>query len=94
MSFLTNDLSMASKYTSLSDIPSSLESNVFPWNILLRSAQTARSCWGPDLENRVGTEAILSAIHVVSLLLLSSCDTVHCLGERALFPSSFVAVFC
>ena len=40
--------------------------------------QTASSRWGPDLENRVG------AIHVV-LISWSACDTVHCLGESALF---------
>ena len=52
--------------------------------------QTASSRWGPDLENRVVGEVIRSAFHVV--LLQSTCDTVHCLGERALFSSSFVAV--
>ena len=54
--------------------------------------QTASSCWGPDLENRVGTEAIQSAIHVVLLSLWLTCNTVRCFGERARF-SSFVAVF-
>ena len=55
--------------------------------------QTASSRWGPDLENRVGAEAIRSAIHVVLPSLRSTCDTVYCLGERALFSSSFVADF-
>ena len=55
--------------------------------------QTASSHWEPGLENRVGVEAIWSAIHVVLSPLRSTCDTVHCLGERALFSSSFVAVF-
>ena len=55
--------------------------------------QTASSCWEPDLENRVGTEATQSAIHVVLPLLWSPCDLVHCLGEKALFSPSLVAVF-
>ena len=54
--------------------------------------QTASSHWGPDLENRVGAEAIWNAIHVVLLPLWLTCDMVHCLVERALFSSSFVAV--
>ena len=54
--------------------------------------QAASSRWGPDLENRVSAEAIRSVIHVVLLSLRSICDTVHCLGERAFFSSSFVAV--
>ena len=55
--------------------------------------QRASSHWGVDLENRVGAEAIRSAIHVVLPSLHSTCDMVHCLGERALFSSSFVAIF-
>ena len=55
--------------------------------------QTASSCQGPNLENRVNVEAIQSAIHIVLPLLWSTCDMVHCLGERALFSSSFVAIF-
>ena len=43
--------------------------------------QTASSHWGPDLENRVGAEAI----HVVLPTLQSTYDTVHCLGDRTLF---------
>ena len=54
--------------------------------------QTASTRWEPDLKNRVGKEAILSAIHVVLPSLRLTCDTVHCLGERAPFSSSFVAV--
>ena len=44
--------------------------------------------------NRAGADvdAIRSAIHVVLPSLQLTCDTLHCLGERALF-SSFVAVF-
>ena len=38
-------------------------------------------------------EAIWSAIHVVLPLLQSTCDIAHCLSERALFSSSFVAIF-
>ena len=41
----------------------------------------------------MGAEAIRSVIHVVLPSLRLTCDTVHCLGERALFSSSFVAVF-
>ena len=41
----------------------------------------------------MGMEAIRNAIHVVLPSLQSTCDTVHCLGERALLSSSFVAVF-
>ena len=33
----------------------------------------------------MGTEAIRSAIHVVLPPLQSTCDTVHCVGKRALF---------
>ena len=54
--------------------------------------QTTSSHWEPDLENRVGAEAIQSAIYVVLPSLRSTCDTVDSLGERALF-SSFVAIF-
>ena len=53
----------------------------------------ASNCWGPDLENRVGAEPIQSAIHVVLPLLQLICDMVHCLSERTLFSSSFVAIF-
>ena len=55
--------------------------------------QTVSSHWEPDLENRVGAEAIQSAIHIALSLLRSTCDTVHYLGERELFSSSFVAIF-
>ena len=48
--------------------------------------QTVSNRWGPDLENWSSTKAIRSATHVVLPL-------VHCLGERALFSSSFVATF-
>ena len=54
--------------------------------------QTTGSCWGPDLENRVDAEAIWSAIHVVLPSLQLTFNMVPCLGERALFSSSFVAV--
>ena len=57
-----------------------------------RGLLTASSCWGPDLENRVGAEAIQSAIHVLLPLLQSTCDALYCLGERVLF-SLFVVVF-
>ena len=60
--------------------------------ILLRSASSQLSL-GPDLENRVGAEAIRSAILVVLPSLRSTCDTVHCLDERALVSSSFLTVF-
>ena len=53
--------------------------------------QTASSRWGPDQENRMGAEAIQGAIHGVLPSLRSTCDTGHCLGERALFSSLFVA---
>ena len=56
------------------------------------SLQTANSCWRPDHENRVSVEAIWSTIHVVLPSLWSTCDTVHCLGERALSSSSFEAI--
>ena len=46
-----------------------------------------------SLENRMGEEAIWSAIHVDLSLLRLTCDTVHCLGERALFSSSFAVIF-
>ena len=55
--------------------------------------QTASCHWGPDLENRVGAEAIRSAIYAVLRSMRSTCDRVHCLGERALFSSLFMAVF-
>ena len=55
--------------------------------------RTARSHLGPDLENWVDAEAIRNAIHVVLLSLRSTCDTMHCLGERALLSSSFIALF-
>ena len=87
MPFLLNNLSLASTYTSVSDITSSLELNLFLWSILLRSAN---SHWKPDLQNSMGVEAIRSAVHVVLPSLWSTYDTVHCLGERALFSSSFV----
>ena len=38
-------------------------------------------------------EAIRSAIHVVWPSLRSTCDMVHCPGERELFSTSFVPVF-
>ena len=60
----------------------------FFWGLYLASRRL-----GPDLENRVVVEAIRTAIHVVLPSLRSTCNTVHCLGERALFSSSFVAVF-
>ena len=85
-------MSLASKYASVSNIPSSLELNLFPWSISW-GLPTASSRWGPDLENRVGVEAIQSVVHVVLLSLWSTCNMVHCLGERALFSSSFVASF-
>ena len=69
MPFLLNDLSLASKYASVSDITSSLD--LFPlsdfWGL-----QIASSRWGPDLENRVGAEAIRSAIHEVLPTLRST----------------------
>ena len=45
------------------------------------------------MENRVGVEEIRSEIYVVLPLKQLTCDTVHCLGERALFSSSFVAIY-
>ena len=63
-------------------------SGAFFWGL-----QTASSCWGPDLENRMSVEAVKSVIHVVLPLLRSNCDTMHCLGERVLFSSSFMGVF-
>ena len=38
----------------------------------------------PDLEDRVGAEAIRSEIRIGLPLLRSTCDTVYCLVERAL----------
>ena len=55
--------------------------------------QTASSCWGSDLENRVGVEAIQNAIHVVLPPLQSTCDMVYCLGKRALITGSFLDDF-
>ena len=86
MHFLLSDLSLASKYASVSDITSSLEPNLFPWS----KQQTASSHWGSDLKNWIGAEAIRRAIHVVLPSLRSTCDTVHCLGEKALFSSWMV----
>ena len=51
--------------------------------------QTASCHWEANLENRVGVKAIC----VVLPSLWLTCDMVHCLGERALFSSSFVAIF-
>ena len=51
------------------------------------------SRWEPDLVNMVDGEAIQSAIRAILTLLRSTCDTVHCLGERALFSSSFGIIF-
>ena len=47
--------------------------------------ETASSHWGSDLENKVGVEAIWSAIHIVLPLLWLTWDMVHCLGEKVLF---------
>ena len=55
--------------------------------------QTASNCSGPDLENTMAAEAIWRAIHVVLPSLRSTCDTVHCFRERALFSFSFATVF-
>ena len=63
-------------------------SREFFWDL-----QTASSYWEPDLKNRVGAEAIWSAIHVVLPSLRLTCGMMHRLGERALLSSSFVAVF-
>ena len=60
---------------------------------LFLGLQTGSSRWQPDPENTVDGEAIQSAIHAIMSLLRSTCDTVHCLDERALFCSSFGAVF-
>ena len=60
----------------------------FSWRL-----QTASSHWGPDQENRVGAEAIQSAVHVVLPSLQLICDKVHCLGERTFFSTSFVVIF-
>ena len=46
-----------------------------------------------DPENTVDGEAIQSAIRVILLFLRSTCNTVHSLGERALFSSSFGVAF-
>ena len=54
--------------------------------------QTASNHWRPDLDKRLNTEAIWSAIHVVLPSLQSTCNTVNYLGERELF-SLFVATF-
>ena len=64
----------------------------FPWAFFW-GLQTARSHREPDLENRVGVKPIQIVIHVVLPLLWSICDMVHCLGERALPFSSFLAIF-
>ena len=86
MPFLWNNLSLVSKYASVYDITSSLEPNLFLWSIFLRF-QTPNCCWGSDLENRIGAEAIRSAIHVVLGLGALS-------WWKSTFSSSFVAVFC
>ena len=53
--------------------------------------QTASCSLGPGLKNWVGAELIRSAIHVVLPSLRSTCSMVHCLVERVLFSSSFLA---
>ena len=60
---------------------------VFFWGL-----QTTSGCCGLHLENRVCAEAIRREKLVVLPLLRSTCDTVHCLGKRARFSSSFEAV--
>ena len=55
--------------------------------------QTASNHWGPEVENRVGVKKQFELQFIVLPSLWSICDTVHCLSERACFPSSFVAIF-
>ena len=92
MPFLLNDLYLAAKYEefpiSLLDWNQFSFSKAFFWGL-----QIASSHLRPVLENKLAAKAIQSAIHVVLPSLRSTCDTVHCLGERALSSSSFVAVF-
>ena len=64
----------------------------FPEAFLL-GLQTGSSRWEPDPESTVDKEVIQSAIRVILQLLLSTCDTEHCLGEGALLSSSFWVVF-
>ena len=47
--------------------------------------QTVNSRWEPDPENMMDEEAIQNAIRPILPFLRSTCDTLHCLGERALF---------
>ena len=54
--------------------------------------QTASSCWGPDLEKRVGAEAIQSAIHLVLSSLRSTRESVLSWWKCS-FSSSFAAIF-
>ena len=56
----------------------------FPRALFL-GLQTGSSRWEPDSENMVDGEAIQSAIRAILPLLRSTCDTVHCFDERALF---------
>ena len=64
----------------------------FPGAVYL-GLQTGSSCWESDPENMVDGAAIQSAICAILLLLRSTCDMVHCFGERALFSYSFGVVF-
>lgn len=49
--------------------------------------------WGSNLGSTVKAEAIRSINQAVLPSLRSTCDTVHCLVERALLPSTFGRLF-
>ena len=55
--------------------------------------QTASSHWGQIWRIGWVWKQFKVQIHVVLPSLRSTCNTVHCLGERALFPSLFEAIF-
>ena len=46
------------------------------------------------MEKNVVAEAMRSTIHIVLPLLRSTCDTLHFLGEKSIFSSLLVALFC
>ena len=64
----------------------------FP-GVFFLGLQTGSSRWEPNPENTMVGVAIQSTIRAILPLLLSTCDTMYCLGERALFSSSFGVVF-
>lgn len=57
------------------------------------SLRSENNRWWSDLANMVDAEAIRSEIHAILTLFSLICETVHCVGERALVSSSFDAVF-